>query len=288
MQPAVFYRTGRAGPEDFSARVPELVPLRQHVVAIFGLGAIGAPIALELARAGVGSLRLVDWDFVDPATMPRWPLGLEMAGRAKVKAIAETIRKNYPFTTVESFQHRLGVVRHPELEPESELDLIERVSNGTSLIIDATAEVGVQHFLSDTAAESGIPYIGIDASPGAWGGRICRIRPQKTKGCWMCYRSRLLNNNIPSPPEDPRDDIQPAGCGDPTFVGAGFDLVATALLGVRLTVSTLCEGVADGYPPTDWDVAIVSYRNNQGHLISPTLQTFALEPHSECPKCGTP
>ena len=283
---AFFYRTGRAGQVDVAARVPELAPLRQQVVVVFGLGAIGAPTALELARAGIKTLRLVDGDFVDPATMARWPYGFEMAGRAKVAAIEEVIRKNYPFTKVEAVPRRIGSIRNHNETEESELELVERLCGGASLIVDATAEVGVQHFLSDTAAEFGVGYLGIDASPGAWGGRICRIRPQHTKGCWMCYRASLLDGTIKNPPEAVEDDIQPPGCGDPTFTGAGFDLVSTAMLGVRVAVSTLCEGNGNGYPECDWDVAIASYRDADGRLLAPQVETFRLTPHPECPKCG--
>lgn len=286
MAKAFFHRTGRAGPVDIAARVPELAPLREQTVVVFGLGAIGAPLALELARAGVKTLRLVDGDFVDPATMARWPYGFEMAGLAKVRVIEEVVRKNYPFTQIEAIPRRIGVVRNDATPEEPEFELVERLCKDTSLIVDATAEVGVQHFLSDIATEFRVSYLGIDASPGAWGGRICRIRPQHTKGCWMCYRASLLDGTITNPPGADEDDIQPPGCGDPTFTGAGFDLVSTAMLGVRLAVSTLCEGTENGYPACNWDVAIASYRGADGKLLAPQVETFCLSPHPKCPKCG--
>ena len=67
----VFY----ASPTDLFTRIPELKPLREKTVAVFGLGCLGAPSVLEFARAGVECIRLVDFDVVDPATGVRWPLG---------------------------------------------------------------------------------------------------------------------------------------------------------------------------------------------------------------------
>jgi len=283
-----FARAGRAGPTDLVTRIPELAPLREKTVSLFGLGALGAPCALELARAGVGELRVLDGDIVDPATVVRWPIGFTAAGLPKSQVIAETIERNYPFTRVLGIPHRLGGVRNGEPKESSDHEVVEKMTAGTSAILDATAEVGVQHFLSDLARELGVPFICVDATFGAWGGNVCRVRPGKTAGCWMCYRASCLDRDrtIVPPPEDPKGEVQPAGCADPTFTGTSFDLGIVALFAVRTLISTLCEGAAGGYPESEWDAVTISLRNESGGFVLPQFQGYVLLPHKDCPRCG--
>lgn len=67
--------TLRAGRADLGARVPAVSVLHGKTVAVVGVGAIGAPVATELARAGCRHLHLVDHDTVEPGNAIRWPLG---------------------------------------------------------------------------------------------------------------------------------------------------------------------------------------------------------------------
>lgn len=116
--------------------------------------------------------------------------------------------------------------------------ILDELLSGIDLLYDATAELGVNHLMADLAAARGIPYISISTTAGAWGGLIVRIRPDDTRGCWLCLQHRLMDETIPSPPMDPRGGVQPEGCANPTFTGTGFDVGEIALSGVRLAVST--------------------------------------------------
>jgi molybdopterin/thiamine biosynthesis adenylyltransferase len=279
-----FARAGRAGLRDIADRVPELKKLPNASVAVFGLGCIGAPSAIELARCGVGELRLLDPDFVDPSAIARWPLGLAAAGLPKVEAVKEMIRVNYSRTKVSGHVRKLGSVRHEDVM--SDLDLISRMAEGISLIYDATAEWGVQHFLSDFALEHRIPYVAVDGTQGGWGGRVCRITPGQTEGCWTCYQLWLEEGKIiRQPPASPTKNVQPAGCADPTFTGAGFDLTQIALTGVRMAVSSLCAGEAGGYPLAAWDVMSIAFRDPAGQLIPPLFEAEKLTKHPRCARC---
>lgn len=294
-----FTRAGRAGPTDLARRVPELATVRDARVAVVGLGCLGAPSALEFARAQIGELRILDGDFVDPGTVVRWPAGLSVAGRSKAQIIHDIVARDYPYTTVVAEHRRLGGVREaparaagnavggadPDEVVESDQALLERFTDGASLVYDASAEFGVQYFLSEFARERGLSYIAVGASYGGWGGRVVRIRPGFTAGCWACVQAARMDGSLPDPPADPAGAIQTEGCADPTFTGAGFDLVSVAMTGVRLAVSTLCAGRAGAYPATDWDVAVIALRNAEGQLIAPAVQTFALPRHPSCPVC---
>jgi molybdopterin/thiamine biosynthesis adenylyltransferase len=285
MAKVFFCRAGRAGPSDVIERQPELAPLRHATVSLFGLGALGAPIAMELARAGVRLLRVLDYDFVDPATTTRWPFGLHAAGLQKAAVIFQAIKRDYPFTDIEGFNYCLGALPDPSGSGPTAHEIMRDMTRDTSLILDATAEIGIQQFLGDFAAEARLPYLGVDATPGAWGGRIVCIIPGTTEGCWLCYKYAQRDHLIPEPPMHPDGELQPVGCSEPTFTGGGFDLAQVALTAVRIAVSTLCAGTPGAYPTADWDVTTVALRALDGTLILPQFQGHRLERHPECPRC---
>jgi molybdopterin/thiamine biosynthesis adenylyltransferase len=276
-------RAGRAGLSDLAERVPELSFLRDKTVAVIGVGGIGAPSVLEFARSGVGDLRIIDGDFVDPSTVVRWPLGLSVAGRDKTESLKAFIDSNYPYTRVTARSHRVGIPRETPNEP-SELQVLGELLDGVSLVYDASAEFGLNHFFSDFAAVRGVPYVCVSTTAGAWGGRVIRILPNReTAGCWVCHQHWLNEGKIPVPPEDPKGGVQPRGCADPTFTGAGFDVASVALGGVRTAISALAAGNEGAYPTVDWDVAIIRFRDERGQVLPPSWETYGLLRHPKCP-----
>lgn len=79
--------------------------LQLSSVTIVGLGAVGGYSAEGLARAGVGQLRLVDFDTIQPSNINRQILALENSiGRAKVTVAKERIRLINPECQVEALQ----------------------------------------------------------------------------------------------------------------------------------------------------------------------------------------
>lgn len=274
-----FARTGRAGRTDLSARIPEVSSIANRKAAVIGLGGVGWASALELARNGIGELRIDDDDTVEPGTTVRWAFGLPAAGRIKVDAIKEFIDTNYPYTKVIPYIHRIGSALN---ETGSDLKVLGELFDGVDLIYDASAEVGIQQLLSDLAAEQNVPYICVSTRQGAWGGEVARIRPEETKGCWMCLQHSLKDGTIPAPPSDTEKMFQPAGCASPTFTGVSFDIQEVSLCGVRLAVSTLSENTKGTYPKADWDVSIVYLRENKNELIAPKWKTYPLNPHPLC------
>jgi len=290
----VFMRPGRAGHEDMFERIPELRYLKDKKIAIFGLGCLGAPSALEFARCGVGELRILDYDIVEPGTIVRWPLGIEAAGKRKTEVIKSFIEISYPYTKVESNDMRIGAVREPQEESQYQNEVLEEFINGVDLIYDATAEVGVQYFLSFMAFDKGIPYICLSSTYGAWGGYVARVIPGRT-GCWTCLKHwqddylKDPSKGIPLPNQDEASGVvQPQGCANPTFTGASFDGGYIALDGVRLTVSTLLESEASGYPAFEWDIAVINLRDENGNVIAPEWKTYPLKKYPSCSQCDTP
>jgi molybdopterin/thiamine biosynthesis adenylyltransferase len=281
-QSIYFARAGRAGQIDLGSRIPELAPLRKKCIGVIGLGCIGAPSALEFARSGVGELRILDGDIVETGTIVRWPFGIPAAGLSKAGVIRKFVAANYPYTKVVALHHNIGNAFRSE---RSDLDVLHELLDGIDLIYDATAEIGLQHLLSNIAAEQNVPYVCVSATPGGWGGLISRIRPGMGNGCWSCLQRHLMDLSIPCPPNSPAGAIQPHGCADPTFTGAGFDIGQIALAGVRLAVASLSQGTQTGYPDFEWDIGVIALRDTDGKAIAPHWKTFTLTRHPEC-TCG--
>lgn len=274
-----FIRTARASRSQMQARIPELSVLPSKKIAIIGLGCMGGPSAIECARAGVGEVRLMDDDSVEPGTTVRWPLGFSAVGRAKADALQSFIENNFPYSKVRAGVFRMGAV--PGIGGTS-LEEYQAFLEDVDLIYDATAEEGINYLLSELARDMNIPYVGLSTTWGGWGGRVWTIRPGENAGCWYCLRKWIDDEKIPVPPECPNGLISIPGCGDPTFTGASFDTSMIPLMAVRTAVSILSEGTG-GYPGPSWDVVNVRLRNEDGSLCLPQWQDFKLPVHPECP-----
>lgn len=75
--------------------------VKQSRVAIAGLGGLGSNIAIMLARIGVGYLRLIDFDVVEPSNLNRQQYFIKQLGMKKTDAMLEIIKDINPFIDVE-------------------------------------------------------------------------------------------------------------------------------------------------------------------------------------------
>ena len=273
-------RVGRAGPGDLAARVPALTDLSDRSALVVGAGALGSTVADQLARAGLGTLHVLDADHLDPGNTVRHTAWVMQSGLPKSAAVAYNATLRSPYLHADCAVTRLG--QPPDPAVISDAAELDRLLEGMDILIDASAEVGVQQHLAEEAATRGIPYLLVSATNGGWGGMVALIEPQHTKGCWGCLQYHLDEKSIPTPPEDPAPPIQPHGCADPTFTGTGFDLDQTALHAVRVAVGCLLRGTNDGYRSPDTDVAVLALRDEQGNPILPTWSGYPLDEHPKC------
>ncbi len=76
--------------------------LEASSVAVYGLGGVGAACAMDLARAGVGRLYVVDFDRVEESNLNRLYFGYsENVGLAKTEAFARFARSVNPSIRIE-------------------------------------------------------------------------------------------------------------------------------------------------------------------------------------------
>jgi len=161
----VFYRgIGREGQQRImSARV-----------AVIGLGALGSVIAEQLACAGVGTLRLVDRDFVELSNLQRQTLYTEADAEARPpKAVAAADR-------LRSINSEIVIEPHVvDVTPRNILDLLD----GCDLVLDATDNLETRFLLNDACIRLGLRWVygGALGSSGA----VMAINPGET-ACLRC------------------------------------------------------------------------------------------------------
>lgn len=124
--------------------------LLESTVAIIGLGALGTVSANNLCRAGVGSLKLIDRDYVELSNLQRQILyDEEDAYAEKPKAIA-------------AYEHLHRINSSIFLKPiitDVNSSNVEQLIMGCDLVIDATDNMEVRLLLNEACDRYGIPWI---------------------------------------------------------------------------------------------------------------------------------
>ena len=83
--------------------------LKQAKVMIAGVGGLGSPIAIYLTVAGVGHIRIVDNDVVEPSNLNRQILHWDNdISKAKVQSAREKLSQLNPNITVEALQETIA------------------------------------------------------------------------------------------------------------------------------------------------------------------------------------
>jgi len=119
-------------------------------VAIVGCGATGSALALLLARAGVGYLRIIDRDYVEPSNLQRQVLFDESdAAESLPKAIAAA-RK------IKGFNSEIAVEPHStDLTPQN----VEELLSGADVLLDGTDNFETRYLINDFAVSQRMPWI---------------------------------------------------------------------------------------------------------------------------------
>jgi molybdopterin-synthase adenylyltransferase len=166
-------------------------------VGIVGCGATGSALASLLARAGIGTLRIIDRDYVEPSNLQRQSLFDEAdASDSLPKAIAAA-RKITAFNS--------EILVEPKVE-----DLIpsniEAALEGMDLILDGTDNFETRYLINDYAVAHSVPWIysaavgsyavTLNVVPGQTACLSC-IFPDSPRGMVeTCETSGILNSTV--------------------------------------------------------------------------------------------
>jgi molybdopterin/thiamine biosynthesis adenylyltransferase len=160
-------------------------------IAIVGCGATGSVLASLLARAGVGTIRIIDRDYVEPSNLQRQALfDEEDAAESVPKAIAAA-------RTIAAFNSQLVVEPQvADLTPANITSLLE----ATQLILDGTDNFETRYLINDFAVKNSLPWI-YTAAVGSYGVTL-NILPGQSS-CLACV--------FPQPPQGALETCETAG-----------------------------------------------------------------------------
>jgi molybdopterin/thiamine biosynthesis adenylyltransferase len=117
---------------------------------LVGCGALGTVVANLLVRAGIGRLRIIDRDFVEPSNLQRQTLFEEADARdALPKAVAAERR----LRAINSGVEIEAIVA--DLTPKNAADLL----SGFPLVLDGTDNFETRFLVNDAAISLGVPWI---------------------------------------------------------------------------------------------------------------------------------
>lgn len=274
-----FVRAYRAAREELTYRAPNTAGLSKKAVTIVGCGAIGSVIAEHLARAGVGSFCLVDHDHLEPGNLARHSGAFDAVGMAKVDAVALRIAQVNPYAQVTMCTAALGTgFVHRGM---GETAILGEMIGASDLVIDATADVSLQQYAASLALDRGVQCLVAEGTRGLAGGTVV-TSPSASGGCYWCFQFHQVDGSIPTANVVDTDDVQPAGCGQRTFTGTGFDLAVISAQASRVAVGTLLTDAAEGYATDGNDVHILTLRTPDGTPSPPSWAGFTYGRHTKC------
>ncbi|HXJ41208.1 MAG TPA: ThiF family adenylyltransferase [Bryobacteraceae bacterium] len=223
--------------------------LGEATAVIIGCGALGTAQAALLARAGVGTLRLVDRDYVEESNLQRQILYTEAdaaAGLPKAEAARRHLQAANSGIRIEA------VVS--DLNPREAEDVLD----GAEVILDGTDNFETRYLINDYAVREGIPWI-YGAAVGSYGIAM-PVLPGQT-ACFRCV--------YPEPPSGAQPTCETAGVLGPV----------TSVIGSIQAMEAL--KILSGHPES------VRRKILRADLWNGPVREISMpERDPECPTCG--
>jgi len=146
--------------------------IKNSTVFIAGAGGLGSPVALYLAAAGIGCIRICDSSEIKLSNLNRQILYIDSnIGKRKAKSASETLLKINPHIKIVS------------LTAEIERKNISRLVSDAQIIIDCLDNYNTRYVINEFAVKEKFPFI----HAGIYGmsGQITFFHSPKTP-CLMC------------------------------------------------------------------------------------------------------
>jgi adenylyltransferase/sulfurtransferase len=252
-------------------------------VAIIGIGATGAAAASLLARAGVGTLTLIDRDFVEPSNLQRQILFDESDALQSLPKAEAARRKIALFNS--------AVAVHPHISDLVPANIHELLASA-DLILDATDNFETRYLINDYAVQQSKPWI-YAAAIGAYAATMT-ILPRNTLSTAESRHSERSEEPLYLSLQTERSDVpaetKPTACLACIFPKPPTGPVETCdTAGILSTAVNLAASIQV--------TEALKLLTNQPHLVRRTLLSFDLwtsarseisttRPNPSCTVCG--
>ena len=255
--------------------IRDLAFLEEHRVACFGRGAIGAPIALALAREGVGMFALRDPDVLKPGNVVRHALDLQSAGQFKAEAIELALARINP-----------DVDTSTETANLTDPDVIAATLADADLAGLAIGEDLKEEMISEIAFASptGPPLLVVRSLHGGDAFRVALVRPG-IDACFACLADYQADQHPDwiTVPNDGRPEVFDNGCATPARPGAGLTCQHAAIFAAARALDVL-EGREIAANHWVW-VERAILNANLRLATARTLHEAGFPPRPDCPIC---
>ncbi len=176
--------------------------LAQSRVVIVGCGATGSALASLLGRSGIGTLRILDRDYVEPSNLQRQTLFDENDARESVPKAIAAARQIARFNSQIAVEPRVA-----DLIPAN----VDSLLGGCDLILDGTDNFETRYLINDYAVKNSVAWI-YAAAVGSYAVTM-NILPGET-ACLACIF-----------PESPRGTVET--CETAGILNSAVNLVAS-------------------------------------------------------------
>lgn len=220
-------------------------------VAIVGCGATGSALASLLGRAGVGTLRIIDRDYVEASNLQRQSLFEEKDAAESVPKAIAAARK------LAAFNSEIEVAARVEDLAPGNIDVL---LEGVDVIIDGTDNFETRYLVNDYAVKNSVSWI-YAAAVGSYGVTL-NVLPGRT-ACLACI--------FPNAPGGMVETCETSG-----ILNTAVNLVASiaATEAVKLLVG---GAAAEQLRKTLWSFDV--WTNEHAEIA-------AAHPRPECRACG--
>ena len=156
--------------------------LLKSTITIVGTGGLGCPVALYLTAAGIGTIRIVDYDVVDLSNLHRQILHFTPdVNRKKVDSAYEKLHKLNPEVNVK--------VINTQLLPNNVKDIFR----GSDFVIEGSDNIQTKTLVNDACINLNIPFT--IAGVIRFNGQVLTVIPDKKTACYRCIFGDISDNS---------------------------------------------------------------------------------------------
>lgn len=267
----------RQGLFDRISPVVNLSKLQDKKVAVIGLGSGGGFGAVELAKSGIGSLILVDYDRLEITNVSRHVCGLLDIGRWKTRAVKDRILQHNP--DIDIVCHEVDITEQPEL--------LESIVGSVDMVFVATDNEISKYLINEQCVYHRVPAVYGGVYERAFAGEVVLVMPDRG-GCYSCVRQNLARTpGIVSSTAagEYTDDLDA-----PHEPGLGIDVGFIANLQVKIALSGLLDDRIPVFndPEDQMVIWVNSARPEDGPLFGSSLSRYFVKVPRvpECRTCG--
>ncbi len=153
-------------------------------VLLIGVGGLGSPCAIALARAGIGTLGFVDDDVVERTNLHRQILFTDAdVGRSKIEAARDALHALAPDLVLEGQETRIL--------PRNADELVAAYD----LVVEGSDNFATKFLTADACARLGVPVV--HGASVRWIGTVLAV-DAKAKPCYRCLFEDVPRGDAPN------------------------------------------------------------------------------------------